>query len=122
MHKNSENDENKKRANFDNKEFTLQGKKQMSKNNFIQNQIKYNGYKFIFNQDPFFTKYFILNNAKEIQENHIKFTQIKQSFIIGGYKINKMIASFWFGAFLFAMQSYFLRQNLKLTDVKFISD
>jgi len=80
-------------------------------------------HKFKFNQDPFFMKFFKLNSENDITNNkHVNFIQIKETFKIGGFKINKMFASFWFGAFLFAMQSYFLRQNLKLTDVNFISD
>jgi len=82
-----------------------------------------NNHKFKFNQEPLFMRYFKLNKGNELNnDNHIPLSQIKHSFKIGGYKMNKVLASFWFGAFLFAMQSYFLRQNLKLTDVKFISE
>lgn len=82
-----------------------------------------NNHKFRFNQDPFFFKYFKIGNQIDSKtDKHVNISQIKHSFKIGGYTINKIFASFWFGAFLFAMQSYFLRQNLKLTDVKYISD
>jgi len=79
--------------------------------------------KFKFNQDPFFIKYFKIGKGiNSEKEKHVNIYHIKHSFKLGGYSVNKIFASFWFGAFLFAMQSYFLRQNLKLTDVKFISD
>jgi hypothetical protein len=40
----------------------------------------------------------------------------------GSYKIGAILGSVSFGIFLFAMQSFFLRQNLGLTGKSFISD
>ncbi len=40
----------------------------------------------------------------------------------GSYKIGAILGSISFGVFLFAMQSFFLRQNLGLTGKAFISD
>jgi hypothetical protein len=78
--------------------------------------------KFICNKDPFFFKYFSLEeHNKLLNENKFFKTKLNNLTKIG-YKANKIFASLWFGLFLLAMQSYFLRQNLALTDLKFISD
>lgn len=58
-----------------------------------------------------------LNNPKEI-----KISNLIHKIKFGSFKTGNIFASFSFGVFLFAMQSYFLRQNLGLTDRSFISD
>jgi len=73
-----------------------------------------------FRKNPSFFKLFSFHDITKDKSNNIP--QIVQSLKIGGFRVGNFLTSIWFGAMLFAMQSYFLRQNLKLTDVKFISD
>ncbi len=85
------------------------------------NQIFHNK-KFICNKDPFFFKYFSIDEHNKLLNKNTFLKSKLNNLTKIGYKVNKIFASLWFGIFLFAMQSYFLRQNLALTDLKFISD
>lgn len=73
--------------------------------------------KIIFRKFPSIIYYFkgdaISNNEKD---------KLVQTIKKGGFKFGNMLATVWFGAFLFAMQSYFLRQNLKTMDSSIISN
>jgi hypothetical protein len=79
-----------------------------------------NKYNFKFRKEPNVIKYFRLSEAKET-ERHIRIVEIIKELKLGGFKIGNLFASFWFGITLFAMQSYFLRQNLQRS-TQFISD
>ena len=101
-------------------------------NNIIQDKNNINLYIdktpiFKFRKYPSFIKLFKFSEkADSLEINNIN-SQIKVSNIIykikfGSFKLGNTLGSFSFGIFLFAMQSYFLRQNLGLTDKSFISD
>jgi len=83
-------------------------------------------FKIRFRKYPSFFDIFKFNeantNINSNSSNSKIVSNLAKSFKIGGFKLGNFITSFWFGVILFGMQSYFLRQNLKLTDVKFISD
>ena len=77
-----------------------------------------NSFKIKFRKNPFFIELLKFGDSNSEKEGQ----KLSNSLKVGGFRMGNFVTSFWFGVFLFGMQSYFLRQNLKLTDVKFISD
>jgi len=88
------------------------------------------------NDNLFTSKYFLLNNRflpytkendmrnqlnQSQSNNNIKIFQIVNRMKIGFFRLGNLMGSLWFGVFLFAMQSYLLRQNLGLTNNTFSS-
>ena len=70
------------------------------------------------------SKFFNLNfrlSYKESKEE-VNVNKLIHKLKFGSYKIGALLGSVSFGVFLFAMQSYFLRQNLGLTGKAFVSD
>jgi hypothetical protein len=77
--------------------------------------------KYNFRKNPDFINKLKISSTTN-DKNKIMIEKLSKNIKIGSFQIGNSLASVWFGVFLFAMQSYFLRQNLKLTDRKFISD
>ena len=79
---------------------------------------------FKFRKYPFFISFFKIKENANIEEA----TKIDNKIFLGrtfkkfGFKLGNIVSSFWFIAFLFYFQSYFLKQNLQKSDSKFISD
>ena len=86
-------------------------------------KVLFNKHKFKFRKYPnFFILFQYDDTMKEAKNENIKISSLINKFKYGSFKIGNIIASLTFGIFLFAMQSYFLRQNLALTDKSFVSD
>ena len=88
------------------------------------------------NDNLFTSKLFLLNNrflpyTKDIEmrsklnqsqsNKNIKIFEIVYRMKVGFFRLGNLMGSLWFGVFLFAMQSYLLRQNLGLTNNTFSS-
>lgn len=76
-------------------------------------------HKFKFRKTPTIIENFFIRTS---HNQNIKIDDLITNAKKSSFKIGNTLASLWFGAILFALQSYFLRQNLKLTNNKFISD
>lgn len=77
--------------------------------------------KFKFRKYPKFI-YLLDAKSQTNKSSDVNFKNLTKSVKIFGFKLGNVFASFWLGILLFGFQSYFLRQNLRLTDNKFISD
>lgn len=56
------------------------------------------------------------------EKRNLNIKDVLNSVKIAGFTFGNVLGSFWFGILLFGLQSYFLRQNLGLTNSKYISD